>query len=83
MEQKINARKLIDDPAQDVGGINFDSMSINVNRGVRNPAVQIKMEPVMLRQFDDAAGFMPVIINVQPLTDLPHFLGTDAAALAV
>ncbi len=35
------------------------------------------IDPAMLQQLQDAPGFMPVIINIQPLNDLPAFLGVN------
>ena len=32
-------------------------------------------DPAMLEQLRNAPGFVPVIINIQPMTDLRMFLG--------
>jgi len=37
--------------------------------------IQFHMDPAMLQQLRDAPGFVPVIINVQPLNNLREFLG--------
>jgi hypothetical protein len=35
------------------------------------------MDPAMLEQLRNAPGFVPVIINIQPLKSLPEFLGLN------
>ena len=40
-----------------------------------NSGVQIKVSPAILQQLQNASGFTPVIINIQPMTDLRLFLG--------
>ena len=36
--------------------------------------IKFKIDPAMLKQLQNAPGFVPVIINVQPMTDLRQFL---------
>jgi len=36
--------------------------------------IQFNIDPAMLRQLQNAPGFVPVIINIQPLKSLPEFL---------
>jgi len=38
-------------------------------------AIKFSMDPAMLKQLQNAPGFVPVIINIQPMTDLRAFLG--------
>ena len=49
----------------------------NDNRGVGNDKGGIKfhLDPAMLKQLQNAPGFTPVIINIEPMTDLSVFLG--------
>jgi hypothetical protein len=37
--------------------------------------IKFHLDPAMLEQLRNAPGFVPVIINVQPMTDLRKFLG--------
>jgi hypothetical protein len=37
--------------------------------------IKFHLDPVMLAQLQNAPGFVPVIIDVQPLNDLKSFLG--------
>ncbi len=51
----------------------------NDNGGGGNDSEGIKfhLDPAMLEQLRNAPGFVPVIINVQPLKSLPNFLGLN------
>ena len=48
----------------------------------QNAGVEIKfhMDPAMLKQLQNAPGFVPVIINIQPVTDLRKFLDVVSEA---
>ncbi len=67
------APEMSDRPDQ-LGGIDFDpnKMNLKVNQ---NGEIQFHLDPALLKQLQDAPGFVPVIINVQPLYDLLAFLG--------
>ena len=57
------------------GGI--DLTSANMNLQMRNSGSEIKfyLDPAMLQQLQNAPGFVPVIINIQPMKDIKLFLG--------
>ena len=38
-------------------------------------SIKFHLDPGMLQQLQNASGFVPVIINIQPMTDLRGFLG--------
>ena len=40
-----------------------------------NGGIKFRMDPAMLAQLQNAPGFVPVIINIQPMRDLRQFLG--------
>ncbi len=44
-------------------------------RGNDNAGIKFNIDPAMLEQLQNASGFVPVIINIQPMTDLRLFLG--------
>jgi hypothetical protein len=44
-------------------------------RGNDNAGIKFHLDPAMLQQLQNAAGFVPVIISVKPLKDLNSFLG--------
>ncbi|MEI7999271.1 MAG: DnaJ domain-containing protein [Candidatus Omnitrophota bacterium] len=60
---------------KDKGGI--DLTPANLNLQTRNAGEEIKfhLDPAMLAQLQNAPGFEPVIINIQPMVDLKGFLG--------
>ncbi|MBF0504689.1 MAG: class I SAM-dependent methyltransferase [Candidatus Omnitrophica bacterium] len=59
----------------DTGGIDLTpanmALQIQNNRG----EIKFHLDPVMLLQLQNAPGFVPVIINIQPVSDLKVFLG--------
>jgi len=58
------------------GGI--DLTPANMHLKIKNntsEGIQFHLDPVMLAQLQNAPGFVPVIIDVQPLNDLKSFLG--------
>ena len=58
----------------------FDFFDQGVALEVKNAGegIAFHIDPVMLQQLQNASGFMPVIISVQPLKDLSGFLGLNA-----
>jgi len=63
------------------GGI--DLTPANMNLQTRNNGGEIKfhIDPAMLEQLQNAPGFVPVIINVQPLNSLQEFLGLNTSPM--
>jgi len=59
------------------GGI--DLTPANMNFQTRNVGGEIKfhLDPAIIQQLQNALGFVPVIINIQPMTDLRQFLGLN------
>ena len=60
------------------GGIDLtaNKTPLEVKTGSRtSEGISFKIDPAMLAQLQNAPGFMPVIINIQPLIDLKVFLG--------
>ena len=39
--------------------------------------IKFHLDPAMLQQLKNAPGFVPVIINIQPMTNLREFLGLN------
>ena len=73
-EEKI-LRKM--DKAMNVekGGIDFTANKTPLEIQNSGEGIKFKIDPVMLRQLQNTPGFVPVIINIQPMTDLRKFLG--------
>ena len=64
-----------------LGGIDFKSDRMNVETKVdaslkdgASKGIQFHIDPAMLKQLQNAGGFTPVIINIQPMTDIKSFL---------
>ena len=38
-------------------------------------AIKFHIDPAMLRQLKNSPGFVPVILHIEPLTNLQKFLG--------
>ena len=60
------------------GGIDLTSdkaLSIQNN----GQGIKFHIDPAMLKQLQKAPGFVPVIINIQPMNDLRKFLGISEA----
>ncbi len=57
------------------GGIDFTAGKTPLEVRNAGKAIKFYMDPAQLAQLQNAPGFVPVIINIQPLTDLRAFLG--------
>jgi hypothetical protein len=66
LAQKTNLEK---------GGIDFTASKTPLEVRNAGESIDFKMNPAMLTQLQNAPGFTPVIINIQPLDNLPLFLG--------
>ena len=67
---------------ENTGGIDLTPAKMNLQTKVDirfggNDSVGIRfhLDPAMLVQLQDSTGFVPVIISIQPMNDLRHFLG--------
>ena len=60
------------------GGIDLSPTSINLQTRNAGVGIKFKLDPGMLARLQNAPGFTPVIINIQPMTNLRQFLGLDA-----
>ncbi len=59
------------------GGIDLTPANMNLQTRNSNGEIKFHMDPAMLQQLQNAPGFVPVIINIQPLKSLPEFLGLN------
>ena len=66
------------------GGIDFNAnkMNLQVKKDSRvrgnDKGIQFHIDPAMLKQLQNAPGFTPLIINIQPMTDVRMFLGVPS-----
>ena len=61
---------------ENTGGIDFNSNKINLQIK-NNGEIKFHLNPTILEQLQNAPGFVPVIINIQPLNNLSEFLGIN------
>ena len=61
------------------GGIDFstDKMHVQIKADGNDAGIKFHLDPAMLRQLQNAPGFVPVIINIQPLKNISVFLGLN------
>ena len=59
------------------GGIDLTSDNLNLQTNNSGEWINFRMDPAMLKQLHNASGFVPVIIQIQPLGSLSEFLGLD------
>jgi len=63
------------------GGIDFVGENLNLETRTSGGEIKFEMDPQQLLELQNAPGFTPVIINIQPMINLRIFLGLkdDAA----
>ncbi len=59
------------------GGIDLTSANMNLHTQSNGGAINFHLDPAQLQRLKDAPGFVPVIINIQPLNNIKQFLGID------
>ena len=59
------------------GGIDLTPADMKLQIQNINGEIKFHMDAVMLQQLQNAPGFVPVIINIQPLKSLQEFLGLN------
>ncbi len=57
------------------GGIDLTHANMNLQTQNNGGEIKFHIDPAMLQQLQNAPGFTPVIINIQPMKDLKVFLG--------
>jgi diguanylate cyclase (GGDEF)-like protein len=64
------------------GGIDLTPANINVQTQTNSSSgtgINFHIDPAMLTALQNAPGFVPVIVDIQPVTDLSQFLGVPSA----
>ena len=59
------------------GGIDLTPSNMNLQMQNAGEAIKFELNPAMMAQLQSAPGFVPVIINIQPLKDLRTFLSEN------
>ncbi len=78
LEVKFDAAMRVNAPSKiaQSGGIDLTSdkaLSVQNN----GQGIKFHLDPAQLAQLQNAPGFVPVIINIQPMTDIKAFLGLN------
>ena len=60
------------------GGVDFQLNKMNLEMQNSGQEIKFNSNPVMLEHLQRAPGFVPVIINIQPMNDLRLFLGVPS-----
>jgi hypothetical protein len=61
----------------DYGGIDFTPARINLQTQNNGANIKFHIDPAMLQRLQNVPGFVPTIINIQPMNDLKKFLGIN------
>ncbi|MBF0489063.1 MAG: hypothetical protein HQL15_00410 [Candidatus Omnitrophica bacterium] len=61
----------------DKGGIDFNADRMNLETRNESGEIKFHLDSAQLAQLQNATGFTPVIINIQPMTNLREFLGLN------
>jgi hypothetical protein len=62
------------------GGIDLTPANLNLQMRNTQGGIKFHMDPAMIQKLQNAPGFIPVIINIQPISDLRRFLGMQESA---
>jgi len=73
---QINPNGLINS-RNDKGGIDLTPANMHFRTQNNGREIRFHIDPAMLQQLQNAPGFVPVIINIQPLKSLTNFLGIN------
>jgi hypothetical protein len=60
--------------SKNLGGIDLRPANMNLQTQNAGDAIKFHLDPAMLAQLQHVSGFVPVIINIQPMTNLRLFL---------
>ncbi|MDE2010023.1 MAG: protein kinase [Candidatus Omnitrophica bacterium] len=64
------------------GGIDLTAANMNLQTRNSGGKIKVHFDSAQLARWQNAPGFVPVIVNVQPLADLRQFLGIHQNAAA-
>jgi hypothetical protein len=59
------------------GGIDLNAVEKDLRVRAEGEGMKFNIDPAMLREYQTAPGFVPVIMNIEPLESLPKFLGAS------
>jgi len=70
----MTGKSALDGLAIQRGGIDLTAHKNSLEIQNSGQAIKFHLDPAMLKQLQDAPGFVPVIINIQPMRNLRRFL---------
>ena len=73
----VNTSKPAEKRAARNGGIDLTQANMNLQTQNTGEGIKFQLDPAMLAKLQNAPGFVPVIINIQPLKNLQEFLGLN------
>ncbi len=76
---QLGSKALLVSQVPDNGGIDFTASKTPLEIMNGGQAIKFHLDPAMLQQLQNAPGFVPIIINIQPMTNLALFLGINPA----
>jgi hypothetical protein len=82
MKFDAEVQKFLDSAMTNTGGIDLTPASTTLQDQHSGEGIKFHLDPAMLAQLQNAPGFVPVIINMQPLTNLQQFLGIQDSSPA-
>jgi len=62
---------------RETGGIDLTPANMHLQMQNAGAGIKFHMNPAMLAKLQNAQGFVPVIINIQPINNLRQFLGAQ------
>ena len=63
-----------DEKRKDTGGIDLTINNLNLQTQNAGEGIKFYLKPAMFQQFQNSPGFVPVIVDIQPMSDLKSFL---------
>ena len=63
----------------ETGGIDLTPAQMNLQTQNAGEGIKFHLDLAMRQQLQNAPGFVPVIISIQPMTDIALFLGISSA----
>jgi hypothetical protein len=64
--------------SNETGGIDLTAGSAQLQTTGSGEGMEFKFDPAEVRRLQEVPGFAPVIMDIQPMNDLPEFLGLTA-----
>jgi len=76
--RNYNAAMTVNNKPEREGGIDLTAANMHVQTRNSGREIKFNLDPAMLQRLLNAPGFVPVIINIQPMTDIAKFLGLNS-----